>query len=172
MSSRRDLLNGPQRLHLAVLAASMEDSITEIERLIDPESGLVRRLTHYGDDLPRDFAERVTPILDALRSHVARFAEAFGLEPGRISRAASVRAYVSSELVRIDESGSRQLKGYGAVAPELGAVLEPALQDLRAGFAAVGAALHPRDTVDHGSPHAGGEQPSSDEAIGRVSLLC
>jgi hypothetical protein len=138
----RALLNGPQRLHLAVLAAGIEDAITEIARLTDPPTRSSSTLTHLDDDLPPGFAEHVAPILDRLRASLTQFADDFELEARSYSRARSVGAYVTSAVARIDESGVDQLRGYGVVAPGLGTVLDPMLRDLRARLAAIGTVLH------------------------------
>jgi hypothetical protein len=142
------LLNGPQRLHLSVLAAGIEDAIAEIERVLDPRLNAHATLTAYSDDLPAGLEARLRPKLAALRGQVARLTEQFALEPRSFSRASSIRAYVSVEVARIDESTVKQLRGYGSVAPELDAVLAPALADLRRTFTEISASLRDEAAAD------------------------
>jgi hypothetical protein len=138
----RPIVNKFQRAHLSVLAAGIEDTIVDIEHFIDPDLDRDSVLTHYAADLPPDFADCVRPILDQLRDHVAVFSERFSLEPRWVSRVSSVEAHVSEQIVRLDESGVKQLRGYDAVAAELGAVLAPTLEEFRRRFAEIRSLLH------------------------------
>jgi hypothetical protein len=133
------LLSGPQRLRLSVLAAGIEDSVGEIQRLLDPD--LDGTLTRYADDLPMASAERLRPLLIGIRAQLARMTSVLALEPQSFSRLASVQAQVSAQIVCIDESGVKELRGYGSVAPALGAELGPILRDLRATFREIEAQL-------------------------------
>ena len=53
---------------------------------------------------------------------VAVFSERFSLDSRWFSRASSIEAHVSAQIVRLDESGVKQLRGYGAVSEDLDAV--------------------------------------------------
>jgi hypothetical protein len=137
MSDHRALLNGPQRTHLSVLAASIEDTVAEIERLLDPRANHGATLTHYSEDLPPGFAERVRPVLQELRALVAVFAGQFALDPRSYSRASTIGAHVTAEVNRLDDSSVKQLRGYGEVAPQLDSVLAPALEEFRRQLTAI-----------------------------------
>jgi hypothetical protein len=135
------LLNESQRNNLSALAANIEDTLTDIERFLDPHLKGDSVLTHYANDLPADFDARVQPILEALRAHVAVFAEQFSLDRRPLSRSSSIAAHLLAQVVELDESGVNQLREYGAVAPQLEPVLAPALEEFRLGFAAISALL-------------------------------
>jgi hypothetical protein len=149
--AHRPLVNKAQRVHLSVLAAGIEETVTEIEHFLDRDLDRDSVLTSYAADVPAGFAERVGPILDQLRAHVAVFSERFSLDSRWFSRASSIEAHVSAQIVRLDESGVKQLRGYGAVSEDLDAVLAPELELFRAAFAAIRALLHPTPDVDQAS---------------------
>ena len=67
-----------------------------------------------------------------------------GLETRRMSRAHSIQALASSEIVRIEDSYSPTLHGYGAVHEDAAKVIDPALNRLHAGFVAIRALLRRR----------------------------
>jgi hypothetical protein len=148
MADMHPVLNPSQRAHLSVVAAGIEETIVEIEHLLDPDIDRRSLLTRFDDDLPTGFAERARVILDDIRTDVAAFAEAFSLEGRAFSRAGSVMAHCSAQIVRIEESGGRHLRGYGAVAPGLDAVLAPHLESFRAKFAAIRFLLHDQGSAE------------------------
>lgn len=130
------MLNLPQREHLTVLLAQME-------RALDKLGSGVRshRLTVVDDDLPHDFERRIEPIIDRIRNQIDALVERFDLTPRRESLARSVSAIVTAELVRIEDSYSRNLHGYGEVAAGLPEVLDPALRDLHESWHAISRVL-------------------------------
>ena len=149
--AHRPFVNKSQRAHLSVLAAGIEDTVTEIEHFLDPDLDRDSILTHYAADLPAGFAERIRPILGEVRAHVAVFSERFSLDSHRFSRASSIEAHISAQIVRLDESGVKQLRGYGAVSEDLDAVLAPDLDRFREAFAAIRALLHATPDIDQTS---------------------
>lgn len=134
------LLSGPQRLRLSVLAAGIEDAVAEIEHLLAREFD--QPLTRFADDLPPGCARRLRPHLESVRAQLVRMKTHFSLEPRDLSRVASIQAQVSAQMVCIDESGVKELRGYGAVAPGLDALLGPALRELRSTFSEMSVVLH------------------------------
>jgi hypothetical protein len=127
------LLNHPQREHLAVLLAQMEHALDKLGALARPHASN-SRLTVTEADLPRDFERRIDPIIQRIRDQIDTFVDRFGLRPGRVSRARTASALVTAELVRIEDSYSQNLRGYGPVAPDLAPVLDPMLQELHDGW--------------------------------------
>jgi hypothetical protein len=150
MADTHPVLNPSQRAHLSVVAGGIEETIAEIEHLLDPDIDRGSVLTHFEDDLPIGFAERARSILDEIRVDVASFADRFSLDERRFSRAGSVMAHCSAQIVRIEESGAKSLRGYGAVAPGLDTVLTPWLESLRTKFAAIRFLLRDGSTSDAG----------------------
>jgi hypothetical protein len=135
------LLNESQRNHLSTLAANIEDTLTDIERFLDPDLKGDSVLTQYANDLPVDFDSRVRPMLEALRARVAVFAEQFSLDRRSLSRSSSIAAHLLAQVVELDESGVNELREYGTVAPQLEPALAPAIEEFRFDFAAISALL-------------------------------
>lgn len=147
MTEDAGILSGPQRNHFAVLLAQMERYLVEIEQLATPpaEHHADRtRLTRLEDDLPPGFAERVLPLLAELRGEVHALSDQLGVETRRVSRAQSIQALVSAEIVRIEDSYSPKLRSYGAVHEAAAARIDPVLNRLHAGFVAIRALLRRR----------------------------
>lgn len=122
----------------------LERSLVEVERLSGP--GLERRasLTIYADDLPAGFSEAVGPALEAARDRLGRFAAELGLRPRVVSRARSIRALLTADVVRLEDSGAANLLGYGAVDPRVEREVEPVLRELRALLLAISRHLEGR----------------------------
>jgi hypothetical protein len=136
-------LNHPQREHLAVMLAQMEDALDHVARLAgaEPPTG---RLTTYDDDVPPAFADRVGPTVTRLRGRIAAMAAELRLDGRRVSRARSISALATAALVHIEDSRARNLRGYGAIAPELAPVLDPLLEELRDDWTAIRTAVDRR----------------------------
>ncbi len=143
------LLNHPQREHLAVMLAQMEDALDHVARLARAELP-TGRLATYDDDMPPGFADRVEATMARLRGRIAAMAAEFRLEGRRVSRARSISALATAALVHIEDSHARNLRGYGAIAPELASVLDPLLEELRDDWTAI------RTAVDR--PHSPGRE--------------
>jgi hypothetical protein len=135
------LLNHPQREHLAVLLAQMEDALDKLAAAAEPPCGPRHHLTMIDDDLPAELATQVQPVIQSLRGQIARLAAEFRLRPRRMSRARFAVATVTAELVRIEDSYAGSLRGYGDVTPDLANVLDPALRQLHDGWARMYRAL-------------------------------
>jgi hypothetical protein len=144
MSSRASsdtvAVNDSQRRHLAVFLAQVEDAVAEVERLATSPSSSSRLRTD-DPDLPRGFGAAVSPEIERVRAGLVALADRLGLAPLQQSRAREVQGLLSIAIVQLEDAGSRGLKGYGAVDPRLPALLDPALQELRAGLARILAML-------------------------------
>jgi hypothetical protein len=134
------LLNHPQREHLAVMLAQMEDALDKIARLAGAES-TTGRLTTYEDDMPPGFASHVDATVTRLRRRITAMAAEFRLGGRRVSRARSISALATAALVHIEDSRARNLRGYGRIAPELEPVLDPLLEELREDWTAIRSAV-------------------------------
>ena len=134
------VLNANQRRHFEVLFARLEDSLTRIDALLGEPS---RRhvLSIEEQDIPDSFRQHARPIVDGLRKQVSQFAKILDLKPRRHSRARSVAATLSSEAIRLEDSLSSQLRGYGEVDPSVAEHLDPALKEMARTLGALSAAL-------------------------------
>ena len=131
------LLNKPQRNHFAVLLAMMEDSLAEMERLARTESEPARELTRWADDLPPGAVDPLQARLAIVREKVRVIGRRLGIEPREASRKRAIRAIVTAELLRIEDSYATMLRGYGAVNPAAASVVDPAMDELHAEFTAI-----------------------------------
>jgi hypothetical protein len=140
LPSSHMLLNHPQREHFAVMLAQMEDALDEVVLLAraDVATG---GLTTYDDDVPTVFAGRIEPVIIRLRGRIASMAAAFRIPSRRVSRGRSISALATAALIHIEDSHARNLRGYGATAPELASVLDPLLDELRDDWTAIKAAV-------------------------------
>jgi hypothetical protein len=138
-----------QRRHLAVFLAQVEDAVAEVERLATapPSSS---RLRTDDLDLPAGFGPAVSPEIERVRAGLVALADTLGLVPLQKSRTREVQGLLSIAVVQLQDAGSRGLKGYGSVHPQLSPLLDPALQELRAGLARILAmlSLPPSSFVD------------------------
>ena len=131
------LLNKPQRNHFAVLLAMMEDSLAEMERLAASDSETMRELTRWADDLPAGMLGPLRARLALVREKIRVIGKRLGIEPRDASRKRAIRAIVTAELLRIEDSYASKLRGYGAVNPATASVVDPAMDELRADFTAI-----------------------------------
>lgn len=131
------LLNEHQHRHFEVILATLEDTLVEVERLASGAPARSLHLTQYDDDLPPNLAANAQPALASARHDVARLTSQLRIRPRRLSIARSIRALLISEIVRLEDSTSRALAGYGEVNPRVARELEPALSDLRSALASI-----------------------------------
>jgi len=125
-------LTESQRRHFEVVLAKLEDTLDEIDRLARPRAETSQRLSVrlIADDLPPDFAPRTAEVSSTVRGRIADLAAQLGLAPQPASRVRTVRALLIGETVRLQDSVSRALKGYGALDPRAPAVIDPAVREL------------------------------------------
>ena len=137
-------LNESQRRHFAVVLGKLEDTLDEVDRLARPGAQTQRRsLTLLADDLPPDFGSRTAAVSTTVRARIADLAAQLGVAPQPASRSRTVRALLIGETVRLQDSVSRALKGYGALDPRAPEVIDPALGEL---IALLGTILRALDT--------------------------
>jgi len=136
--STHPLLNEHQCRHFEVLLAGLEESLTFVEDLVARNDRAEHTgLTRYASDLPPGFANSIRPVLTELRSRTTRLAAELALRGQTRSIARSIRAILVGEMVRLEDSTSAQLRGYGAVDPGVTNVIEPELNALHALLATI-----------------------------------
>lgn len=135
------ILNEHQRRHFEVLLGQLEDAIATIAQLVEPAPSMTAALTRDQDDLPPGFARAIRPQLHELRAAVALLARDLALQHRSRSRASAVRSILIAELVRLEDSTSKGLRGYGSVDPRVEHLIDPRLQALHNLLAAMLARL-------------------------------
>jgi hypothetical protein len=121
------VLNANQRRHFEVLFARLEDSLVRVESLLGPGPARPQVLSILEEDVPDGFREHAAPILSALREQLGELAQELGLHPRRVSRSRTIAATLGAEAIRIEDSVSSNLRGYGDVDPTVAARLDPVL---------------------------------------------
>ena len=132
-------LNDNQRRHFEVLLSRLEDSLATIETLLAAPRH--RHLTQLADDVSPAFRTLAESEIPRLRQHVERLAVALGLRPNVVSLRRIIGASLTTDAVRLEDSLSSQMRGYGAVDPSLAERLDPALMHLAESLQDLSAAL-------------------------------
>lgn len=130
-------LNGPQRLHFEVILASLEKALSRLELIAQGREHGGCRLTRMDGDLPDAFWEGAAPIVERLRAKVASLSTAMALTERHTSAKRLVRTLMTAQLLKIEDSSSGRLHGYGAVDPAVEGRLDPALEALQLDLHAV-----------------------------------
>lgn len=134
-------LNANQRRHFEVLFARLEASLTRVDTLLTKEPPRHHVLSIEDQDIPDGFRESAAPVLAELRQRIVLLAAALDLKPRTLSRARTVAATLSSEAIRLEDSLSSQLRGYGVVDPSVVEHLDPALKQMAQALGALGSIL-------------------------------
>jgi hypothetical protein len=139
---RRIVLNANQRRHFEVIFAGLDASLERILDLVDGRASgaLLRPVT---GDLPNGFADAARDAAVRVRAMIAGVASDAELAARPVSRQQTCRATLTSEIVRLDESGAAQLRGYGAVDPSMAEHLDPVVRSIRDELASLRALLDP-----------------------------
>jgi hypothetical protein len=134
-TDQQRFLNEPQHRHFEVFLSMLEDALTEIERLSALSSaGAGGNLIRYDHDLPAGFAESAEPISISIRKEIAALARLLEIKQRHRSQVRTIRALLTAELVRLDDSYANKLRGYGAVDPRAKNALDPTLDRIRSGL--------------------------------------
>jgi hypothetical protein len=138
------LLTDPQRRHLTVTLAQLEDAVREVRAAVDSPaaSGVLRAET---DDLPTRFRRRAVRELAEIEARMQSLVDQFHLRLEPVSRLRRVLPLLSGSADRLEDTRSARLSGYGAVDSRLAAVLDPAIDDLQQRLLALAALLDPSD---------------------------
>jgi len=132
-------LNDNQRRHFEVLLSRLEDSLVTIEALLVAPRR--RHLTQLADDVSPTFRTLAEAELPRLRGHVERMADALGLRPNVVSLRRIIGAALTTDAVRVEDSLSSQMRGYGAVDASVAERLDPALLRLADSLESLASAL-------------------------------
>lgn len=137
-SNANSFLNDHQRRHFDVFLAMLEQALFKIEDLVHRSNlDAARSLTIYNRDLPSGFAESAAPVLQSIRDQVAGLGKVLGIQQQHRSTGRAVRAILTAELVRLDDSYARRLGGYGAVDPRVQTTVDPNLDEIRTSLVAL-----------------------------------
>lgn len=131
-SNAQSFLNDPQRRHFEVFLAMLEDALLEIEYFAHPSTATSKRsLTIYDADLPLGFYDSARPLFESIRGEMADLAAVLGVREQHRSSRRAVKAILTAELVRLDDSYADKLGGYGAVDSRVRTALDPILDEIR-----------------------------------------
>lgn len=131
-SGSTPLLNEPQRRHFEVFLSMLETALNEVEMLgSDAPPAPEESLVVQDSDLPKDFSTRAHPAVQVIRRQITSLGRTLDIKPRHISRARRVKALLTAELVRLDDTYARKLRGYGAVSPRIAAEIDPVLDRIR-----------------------------------------
>jgi hypothetical protein len=137
-----DLLTEGQRRHLTVSLAGVERAVREIAALAEGrEAAASPLLAQAIHDLPPDFGQAIRNSLADATATLAELASTFALEASSSFHGRSVRALVVSSLVVIEDTTSRNLRGYGAIHPGVPQLLDPLLDRLHESLREIGRVL-------------------------------
>ena len=125
-----DVLNEHQRRHMEVLLAQLEDSVARVERLADLGAGPGARLTTLAGDVAPGAARAIAPLVARVRERIAVLASRLDLGARQLSRLRAIRSEITIQRVRLEESTSRRLRGYGPVNPAAARWVDPELDML------------------------------------------
>ena len=132
-------LNDNQRRHFEVLLSRLEDSLATIETLL--AAPRPRHLTQVAADVSPAFRALAASEIPALRREVERIALALNLRPNIVSLRRIIGAALTTDAVRVEDSLSSQMRGYGAVDPTVAERLDPALLRLAQSLEVLASAL-------------------------------
>ena len=141
-SSRSIRLNEHQRRHFEVLFARLEESLDRVATMLTADVPTQQRLSVVEDDVPDGFPEHATPVLARLQARIAELANELQLRPRTLSRRRAIGATLSAEAIRLEDSLSAQLRGYGKVDEAVVVRLDPVLQEMASMLSALAAALN------------------------------
>jgi hypothetical protein len=137
-----DPLTEGQRRHLVASLANVVAALGEIDSIArrrgpTPAGSLARIV----DDLPPGFDSAIELPLTRARAELAALIATLDLQAPDASAYRSVQALVMSSLVVLEDTGTRNLRGYGEIYPSLPELLEPALSRIHEQVRAIGQAL-------------------------------
>lgn len=123
-------LNDHQRRHFEVLFSRLEDAVTAIEGWLNPDMHRPGILKLTVDDLPDGYRELAAESLADLRQRIAVLSRVLELKSRHASRSRMIGATLRAEAVRVEDSLSRHLRGYGSVDSTVAELLDPQLQEI------------------------------------------
>ena len=116
----------------------LEEALLKIENLAQrSHTDTKGMLTTYDHDLPSGFAASVGPLLESIRAQTAILRDLLDIQQQHRSAHRAVKAILTGELVRLDDSYGRKLGGYGAVDEQVHTTLDPILDEIRSSLVAM-----------------------------------
>lgn len=110
----------------------LQETLFKVERLAAEAAPEAGGPVVFKEDLPPGFAESIEPVVTELRGLIARLSADLGLRRRAVSRARSIRALLTAEMVRIEDSTADKLRGYGPIDPRVSTTVDPVLRELHA----------------------------------------
>jgi hypothetical protein len=126
------ILNENQRRHFEVFLERLEGTIDEVENLATHAPSRSDAVVTHDDDLSAEFSAGMSPLMGSLRQEIQALVELLDIPTRHRSITRLVRALLTAELVRADDSYARKLRGYGPVSPRAGDLIDPMIDAIRA----------------------------------------
>lgn len=136
------VLNPNQRRHFEVLFARLEDSLEKVSALLETGEEQRRLLTTAHHDVPPAFHAHAAPVIAELRHRIADLATRLSLQPRTVSIARVIGASLNAEAIRLEDSLSPQLRGYGDLHASVPEQLDPVIERMAGELSGLVAALH------------------------------
>lgn len=131
-------LNEHQRRHFDVFLAMLDDALLEVADLAQRSNADAKgKPRTYDQDLPPEFAASAAPLLESIREQMGALRNILGIQPQHRSTERAVKALLTAELVRLDDSYARKLGGYGAVDQRAQNIIDPILDEIRSSLVAL-----------------------------------
>ena len=126
-------LTPSQRRRLVVALGRAEAALDAVERT-DGAPATALRLSREAPDLPTRLPGRVRELAGTLAREIRTLADDLSLHPLVSSRRRHLLSLCTTSAIGLRESGSRSLRGYGAVDPAMAELVDPVLARLEAGL--------------------------------------
>ncbi len=129
------MLNPWQRRAVSVTLHLVEETVARIERLLAmPPAGVVHAMA---DDLPPEARQQISVLCRKAREAVAHVADEVHAEVAERSLCGTIRGDVATLWATLEDTKSEALRGYGALSPEDGAVVDELLDGISRHIAAI-----------------------------------
>jgi hypothetical protein len=133
-------LNANQRRHFEVLLSRLEESLAKIERLLDDQQ-VPHALTLVDNDVSAEFRSTARAELPRIQSQLDALVASLELQPRTVSLRRLIGATLTTEAVRIEDSFSTHLRGYGELDRSIAEHVDPALERLAGSLQRMAASL-------------------------------
>jgi len=120
---------------------TLEQDCRQIDRFLEGYAGVY--FQHVGV-FPQEARLKIRALISAILERIARIKLDLNLPQRQIDIAQSLAAYLSEMWVTLHETKTEALRGYGEVPIELGAYLDPLVEEI------LGLVSDLRDTIESG----------------------
>ncbi|MGH7591148.1 MAG: hypothetical protein ACREL2_06880 [Gemmatimonadales bacterium] len=135
-------LTASQRRRLTVALGKAEAALDAVRQASTSPGPL--RLTAEAADLPDGFPGSLRVLANGLEQELRTLADGLGLQPLTSSRRRHLLSLCTTGAIGLYESRTRGLRGYGAVDPLMGEIVDPVLARLETGLYQIAEALSDR----------------------------